>query len=331
MTNLVFALYSLQEKFYLSKRNTFKTKKMKTNYLSFKALAAALLFATAGWSQATLASWNFNGTSATTIPGGETMPSPSGGSGSAMLVGGTTATFASGNSSTGTTETETSTPPNFGWNTTNYPAAGTENKQRGVQFNVSTVGYADIIFRFEQRLSNTAANTYVVQYTTDRTAASPVWVDAQTFSVTPAATGTGDTWHNNRTVDMSAVEALDNNANVAFRVVSAFDPGTGDYLAARSTSTYAGGTVRFDQVAVQASTTLSLPGFDTAERFSMSPNPSRGQIVNLNQAHDIEVYDITGKLVHKAKDTTIVDARAFSPGVYVVKTGAGFARKLVVE
>lgn len=328
---MFFGLYGLQEKFYLSEQNTFKIMIMKTNYLSFKALAATLLISAAGWSQTTLVSWNFNGTSATTIGGGELSPTPSGGSGSAQLVGGTTATFASGNSSTGTTETETTTPPNFGWNTTNYPAAGTENKQRGVQFNVSTSGYADIIFRFEQRLSNTAANTYVVQYTTDRTAATPVWVDAQTFSVTPAATGTGDTWHNNRTVDLSAVEELDNNPNVAFRVVSAFDPGAGDYLAARSTSTYAGGTVRFDQVAVQAATTLSTPGFEAADRFTMSPNPSRGQIVYLNQAHDIEVYDITGKLVLKAKDTTAVDARALSPGVYVVKTGAGFARKLVVE
>ena len=304
---------------------------MKTNYLSFKALAAALLFTAAGWSQATLASWNFNGSSSTTVPGGEMSPAPSGGNGTVMLVGGTTATFASGNSTTGTTETETTTPPNFGWNTTNYPAQGTENMQRGVQFNVSTVGYADIIFRFEQRLSNTAANTYVVQYTLDRTATTPVWVDAQTFSVTPAPDGTGDTWYNNRTVDLSAVTGLDDNANAAFRVVSAFDPVAGSYLAARSTSTYAGGTVRFDQVAVQATTTLSRPGFDTAARFSMSPNPSRGQIVNFNQAHDIEVYDISGKLVHKAAETNFVDPRSFAPGVYVVKTGAGFARKLVVE
>ncbi len=304
---------------------------MKTNYFSFKALAAALLFTAAGWSQTTLVSWNFNGTTTDNIPGGATAPEPSGGSGSSLLVGGTTATFASGNSTTGTTETETTSPPNYGWNTTNYPASGQENMQRGVQFNVSTQGYADIIFRFEQRLSNTAANTYVVQYTTDRTATSPVWVDAQTFSVTPAPTGTGDTWFNNRTVDLSAVEELDNNPNVAFRVVSAFDPGTGDYLAARSTSTYAGGTVRYDQVAVQASTTLSLPGFDAASRFSMSPNPTRGQIVNFNQAHDIEVYDLAGKLIHKASDASFIDSRAFTPGVYIVKTGAGFARKLIVE
>ena len=154
--------------------------------------------------QITIAQWNFNGESTTTIPGGVNSPSPVTGVGTASLIGGVTATFASGVASGGSSDTIIKTaPPNYAWNTTNYALAGTENKQRGVQFNVSTLGYSGIAFKFDQRLSNSANNTYVVQYTVNGTD----WIDAATFTVTPAATGTGDVWYNGRTVDLTGVTA----------------------------------------------------------------------------------------------------------------------------
>lgn len=312
----------------------FKTNRnMKTNY-SLLIFLAAMLVSASSFGQITIAQWNFNGESNTTVPGGAESPltstliSPSA---TALLVGGTTATFASGNSSAGTQETETTSPPNYGWNSTNYPSAGTENKTRGVQFNVSTANYTGITFRFEQRLSNTAANTYQVQYTTNVTATTPVWVDTQLFTFTPQPTGTGDTWYNDRSVDFSSITGLDNNPNAAFRVVSAFDPGAGDYLAARSTSTYsAGGTVRYDMVSVIAAGDLGLPQLNQ-QAFRMYPNPSRNEIVNLNQPHNIEVYDILGKMVHRAQNTSVIDARNFKTGIYIVKTDSGLSRKLVVQ
>src|SRR5690606_35792879 len=105
-----------------------------------------------------------------------------------LFVGGTTPTtpetdFPSGEASGGSSDPVMTTPnTDFAWGSTNYAALGAENKQRGVQFNVSTANYAGITLTFDQRLSNTANNTYVVQYTTNRLAASPVWVDAQTFT-----------------------------------------------------------------------------------------------------------------------------------------------------
>jgi hypothetical protein len=305
---------------------------MKTTFTIITLWAFALLGYLPAEAQTVLASWNFNGTSNTTVAGGENSPTASTGSGTAILLNGTTATFASGNTSVGSFETETTTPPNFGWNTSTYAEPGTQNKQRGVQFNVSTVGYRDIVFRFDQRLSNTAANSYVVQYTANRTVANPIWVDAQTFTVTPAPTGTGDTWYTNRTVNLTGIETLDNNANVAFRIVAAFDPGTGDYLSARSTSTYSpGGTVRFDQVTVLANTQLRINEFDLAQRFSLSPNPATAETVHLSHENNIEVYDITGKLIHKAQDALSIDIRGYLPGVYFVKTATGLARKLIVK
>lgn len=309
---------------------------MKTNYNALKMVTVALLFSYNAWSQATIAQWNFNGPSNTEVAGGASSPTPSVGAGSAALVNlSLAATFASGNTTAGTLETETTSPPNFGWNTTGYPALGAGgSKGSGVQFNVSTVGQAGIVLKFEQRLSNTSANTYVAQYTTDRTAVAPVWVDAATFTFTPAATGTGDTWYNNsaRTVDVSSITDLDNNPNVAFRVVSAFSPGTSDYLAARSTSTYAGGTVRYDMVTITSNTSLGTTSFESAKNaFKVYPNPSNRELVRFNQAQDIKVYDTLGKLILSAKNVSSIDTKSFNSGIYFIKTANGVTKKLIVK
>jgi hypothetical protein len=161
---------------------------------------------------------------------------------------------------------------------------------------------------------------------------APIWVDAQTFTFTPAATGTGDTWYNARTADVSSVTALDNNPNVAFRVVSAFDPIAGDYVASRSTSTYGGGTSRFDMVTITSNTTLGVSQFETNKNdFRVYPNPANKEIVTFNQTQDIEVFDTLGKLVLKAKNTNTLDTKSFHSGIYFIKTGSGLTRKLVVR
>jgi hypothetical protein len=179
--------------------------------------------------------WNFDSTTPDSNTGTGTT-NPSFGFGTASLVGGTTATFATGNGGGA---------DNSGWNTTNYAASTTGNKTRGVQFSASTAGYQNITISWEQRHSNTAANTVSVQATSNGT----TWIDVQTFTFTPAATGTGDTWYT-RSVVLS--NAYDNTSNFGFRILAAFDSGTGNYLASRSTSTYGTtGTWRFDNVKIE--------------------------------------------------------------------------------
>jgi len=298
------------------------------------SIAIALLVSSTSWGQATIAQWNFNGPTAVDVPGGGAAPIVSTGIGTAELVGGTAGAFAAGNTSVGTIETEP-VATNFAWQTTGYAPAGTDNKVRGVQFNVSTVGQAGIVFKFEQRLSNSANNTYVVMYTTDSEAPVPVWVEAQTFTFTPAATGTGDTWYNGRTVDVSGVTELNNNPFVAFKIVSAFDPIAGDYVSARSTNVYSagtGGTVRFDMVTITSNSSLAVSQFETnATEFKVYPNPSNKEVVTFNQTQDVEVFDTLGKLVLKAKNTNSIDTKSFHSGIYFVKTGSGVTRKLVVK
>lgn len=191
----------------------------------------------------TITQWTFESSNLT----------PAVGTGTASYAGGTTLSgFNSGNPSGTTT---------VAWNTTTYPVQGTNNKTAGVQFAVSTVGYEDITVTYAHRHSNTSANTSVVRYSTDGGA---TFTDAQTFTFTPAATGTGDTWYQ-RAVDLSAITTLDNNANVVIQIVSAFDPGTNtQYLASRSTSSY--GTTsawRFDDVTIKGVAIATPPTITT--------------------------------------------------------------------
>ena len=309
---------------------------MKTNYNVLRTLTVSLLFSVTSWGQTIITQWNFNGDSNVTIPGGIAAPTPAIGTGTAALVGGTTGAFNSGISGNKSSDPVATSPPNFGWSVSNFAALGTENKQRGAQFNVSTVGFNSIIFKYDHRHSNSSNNTYMVQYTTDRTAGTPVWVDAQLFTFPPGVSGTtgGDRWINLRTVDVSTVTALNDNPNVAFRVVSAFDPTTGNY----NSSTEAPivylttGTARFDMVTISGTANLGTTQFETAKNaFKVYPNPSNREVVRFNQVQDVKVFDTTGKLILSAKNATSIDTKSFTTGVYYIKTASGTTKKLIVK
>ncbi len=194
------------------------------------AVAAALTVAA---NAALVTQWNFE---AQTL-------NASTGTGTASLVGGVTNTFATGFGGSGT----------FALNTTGYAPQSTGDRTRGVQFSSSTSGYDSIVIEWNERHSNTAANTVAVFATADGTN----WTEVQVFTFTPAASGTGDTWYQ-RSVTLGAAYA--NAANFGFRVLAAFDPTAGTYLASRSTSTYATtGTLRFDDVTING-TLIPAPG-----------------------------------------------------------------------
>jgi hypothetical protein len=203
---------------------------MKTLTLTMGAAAVAVA---AGANAAVVTEWNFE---AQTL-------NASTGTGLASLVGGTTSTFATGFSGTGT----------FALNTTTYAAQGTGDRTRGVQFSSSTAGYDSITLAWNERHSNTSANTVAVFATADGT----TWTEVQVFTFTPAGTGTGDTWYQ-RSVTLGSTYA--NSANFGFRVLAAYAPGTSTYLASRSTSTYgSSSTLRFDDVTIEGNL-IPAPG-----------------------------------------------------------------------
>lgn len=196
------------------------------------ALAAAL----AGSASAdVITQWNFNAIT----PGNIATATPSTGAGAISLVGGTT-TPTSGSSGTGSSDPNL---PNLAFQTTTYPAQGAASGTAGVQFLVSTVGFGSIGISFDTRHSNTSSAFLQVQYTID--GVNFVDLAGGVFQA-----NLGDTWFNNRSVDLSGIAGVANNANFGFRIVSIFAPGTSAYAASNPASTYAGGTLRYDMVTV---------------------------------------------------------------------------------
>jgi hypothetical protein len=215
--------------------------------------AAALVAATLALpatAQTVITRWNFNSGVADGNTGtGTTLPAI--GTGTAALVGGATATFASGDASGGSSDPASG--DDSGWNTTTYAASGAGDKTRGASYLVSTVGWQDIVLSYDLRHSNTSARHEAVQYTLNGGAS---WIDFTTFDG-----NAGDTWFNGRSVDLSAIVGADDNASFGFRVLATFAPGGSTYLPSNPASSYGTtGTWRFDMVTVSALAPIPEPG-----------------------------------------------------------------------
>jgi predicted extracellular nuclease len=235
------------------------------------ALFVSTLFLSAFVGAATITQWTFDSVppDTSTSTGSET---PSVGTGTFSLIGGVTATYATGNG--GGTD-------NTGRNTSTYPAQGTGDKTRGVEFAVSTAGFNAIQFAFDLRHSNTSANTVVVQYSTDGT----TFTDFTTFVATA-----GDTWFS-RTVDFTSIAALNNNANAKFRVLSTFAAGGAVYVASNPASAYGGGTMRYDNVIVSgtAITSDAPPTVTSTLPATGATNVPVGTTITINFSEAVNV------------------------------------------
>jgi endonuclease I/fibronectin type 3 domain-containing protein len=211
-----------------------------TNSLGSVLSADATLTITSG-DPIALAQWDFNSNPADANTGtGST--SASTGSGTASLVG-VTATFAAG----GATDPAASGTDNSGWNTASYPAQGTGNKTEGVQFAVDTTGYRNVIISWEHRLSNTASKYARLQYATD----GVNFTDTGVISISVGSV------FEFQSQDLSAIAGLNDNPNVAFRIVAEFEntatgTGTAGYVTASGSSYGTSGTIRFDMVTITA-------------------------------------------------------------------------------
>ncbi|MGE3843954.1 MAG: hypothetical protein AB7I50_20460 [Vicinamibacterales bacterium] len=208
-------------------------------------------------SAATITQWNFNSVPADASTSSGTT-SPSTGSGTAGLIGGTTSTFASGDANGGSTDPATG--DDSGWNLATFATQGTGSGSRGVQFTVSTAGKQNIIVTWDHRHSNTSSRYVQFQYSTDGT----TFVDFGS----PLDHNAGDTWFNTNTVNLSSIAAVNDNPNFAFRIVAVFAPSTAAYAPANTGSTYGtSGTWRFDMVTVSGDNV----GAPTIQETSATP------------------------------------------------------------
>ena len=129
--------------------------------------------------------------------------------------------------------------PGSGFQTTSYPSQSTASGTAGIRVDVPTLGFASPAFSslevsFDLRTSNTASRWYRLDYTTDGTN----W-NLGTPSRLGAAANAGDSWHNNNTVQINDLAALNNN-NFGFRVVSVFSPDA--FTEANSSTNFAANT-----------------------------------------------------------------------------------------
>ncbi len=171
---------------------------MKTIYKSVKyavcIAAAVVLTSLSGYAQVTITEWDFEGD--TTVP--------STGSGTVSLIG-VNATFAGGN-------------PGRAWNTNSYAPQGTESGERGIQIEVSTEDFENIVLTFDHRSSGTGSRWSQVDYSLD---------GGSTWEVDFWNNSGGLSPHDNFytfTVDFSSVLGANDNPDFVVRIVSIFSP-----------------------------------------------------------------------------------------------------------
>lgn len=112
------------------------------------------------------------------------------------------------------------------------------------------------------------------------------------------------------------------------------------YIAPENTTTNKGYVI----IANEISGTLSMyevalpPTLGTVETktetatFNIFPNPvNRGNTLYFNRKQDYELYDMSGKLIGKEKNTLIINTSGLSAGVYLVKTSEGHLKRVIVK
>jgi hypothetical protein len=171
---------------------------MKLNVLKIFAALVACIAMAGGANAAVITQWTFE----------VDVTTPATGTGTASLVGGTTATFSTGN-------------PSRAWNTTTYAAQGTGSGTRGVQFLVSTAGYEDITVTYDHRSSGTASRWSELQYTTN---GGGSWT---AFGNNAGGLSPHDTFYA-QSFDLSALTTVDDEAGFGIRIVSIFSPNAFD-------------------------------------------------------------------------------------------------------
>jgi len=207
-------------------------------------LAGCLTLALASARADIIAQWNFNSVPPDGSPGTGTN-APSVGNGTASLIGGVTATF-----STGSTNDPAPSSDDSGWQTSNYPPKETGNKTGGVQFNVSTAGYSNIVVRWDHRVTSTASKYYRLQYSTNGSS----FFDYNIPVIMQAALSTSS-YYEAQTNSLANIASINNNPNFAFRIVSEFEQsaigsGANDYVTVSNSTYSTSANVRFDYVTI---------------------------------------------------------------------------------
>lgn len=260
---------------------------MKKNYYIF---LMALLGLTLN-AQTTLTQWNFDSSST----------SPSTGSGTLTLIGGTTPSstaYPTGN-------------PGLAYSITTFPGDTAASGTAGYRFATSTAGYNGIVVSFDVSGTNQSSRWQQYEYT----------IDGTNWMILGNNNGDLTTTFASKSFNLPAT--CDNNPNVAFRIVSIFAQPTNTAYASVQGGGYNGNNGRWQIDNFRfAYNTLQVTQNNIAN-LKMYPNPAKS-VINITSDNfkekSIEVYSTIGKMVLASKATNNpIDVTSLSKGVYIVK------------
>lgn len=113
------------------------------------------------------------------------------------------------------------------------------------------------------------------------------------------------------------------------------------YIAPENTTTNKGyviianeisGTLAMYEVAGQTGTLGTSEIKYEKATFNIFPNPvNKGNTLYFNRAEDYELYDMSGKLINKGKKALTIDTSILATGAYLVRTGDGQVKRLIVK
>ena len=271
--------------------------------------------------QVDIARWDFESLTNSYV----TSPAPSIGTGAASIVGsmstsgsGTVQGFGNCNSS--------SNGGTIGWQISNA-APGSTSESSGVQFMVSTVGYSNIQFYFDNRLSNTAVRTRRIQYTLNGGAS---WINLDLVEGTGGnytrgctnqgvidngkidasnpvvGNNSGDRW-TRATIDFSAITSANENSNFGVRILAAHYSNTGQFRQANNSSNVAtAGTWRFDNVAFRGTALIVNPTLPFSSCNLLVYRVGNGSTTLGNAANQVSLVEVSsaGTLVQTVNNFT---------------------------
>ncbi len=113
------------------------------------------------------------------------------------------------------------------------------------------------------------------------------------------------------------------------------------YIAPENTTTNKGyviianeisGTLALYEVVVPTGTLGTSEVKSEKATFNIFPNPiSKGNTLYFNRLADYDMYDMSGKIIKKDKKALTIDTSTLSTGVYLLKTGEGETKRLIVK
>ncbi|MEO6036059.1 MAG: autotransporter-associated beta strand repeat-containing protein, partial [Verrucomicrobiota bacterium] len=225
-----------------------------------------IAFATLGFclgaSADTVALWDFNSRPSDTNDTTGTL-TPTTGSGLASVVGAVAPSFTTANGSSDPAGTN----DNSNWRITTFAAVSSNNKTRGVQFNMNTIGFENITAVWDQQNSATANRYWRVLYSIDNGA---TWVERNVIDNTANAVWTNGVF----SADFTSIPGANNNTNFGVRLLAEFQStatgsGVASYVGVGGTYG-TGGTLRLDMFRFSGSPVANLTIFSQPSSLTVA-------------------------------------------------------------